>query len=70
MPTVSSPVGGLDVTVAAIRDVNGVVTPIPSRNAEITAGSTLYVVARPDALRTFDGVSTPAWSSDATTDRA
>lgn len=55
-PLTGVPVGGLDVTVAAIRDENGSVTPIPSRDTAITAGSTLYVVARPDALRAFERV--------------
>jgi len=47
-------VGALDVNVTAIRRPDGGVTPIPSRETHIEAGSTLYVVARPEAFRAFD----------------
>jgi hypothetical protein len=55
---VSATVGALDVSVAAIRAPDGRVTPIPRRTTPIEVGATLYVVARPDALRTFESAST------------
>nr|WP_264475467.1 TrkA C-terminal domain-containing protein [Halorubellus salinus] len=53
-PLQGSVVGALDVTVAAIRRPDRGVTPIPARDTPIEVGATLYVVARPDALRAFE----------------
>jgi hypothetical protein len=47
-------VGALDVTVTAIRHPDGGVTAIPSGETPIDVGATLYVVARPDALRALE----------------
>ncbi|WP_256296587.1 TrkA C-terminal domain-containing protein [Haloarchaeobius salinus] len=47
-------VGDLDVTLAAIRGPDGGVTATPPRGTELLAGSTLYVVERPEALRRFE----------------
>jgi uncharacterized protein with PhoU and TrkA domain len=47
-------VGDLDVTLAAIRGPEGTVTATPPRGTELLAGSTLYVVERPEALRRFE----------------
>ena len=53
-PLKGSVVGALDVTVAAIRRPDRGVIPIPARDTPIEVGTTLYVVARPDALRAFE----------------
>ncbi|WP_440988861.1 TrkA C-terminal domain-containing protein [Haloarchaeobius baliensis] len=47
-------VGDLDVTLAAIRGPEGGITATPPRGTELLAGSTLYVVERPEALRRFE----------------
>ena len=51
---VGTTVGDLDVTLAAIRGPEGGVTATPPRGTELLAGSTLYVVERPEALRRFE----------------
>ncbi|WP_323675723.1 TrkA C-terminal domain-containing protein [Halorubellus sp. PRR65] len=56
-PLQGSVVGALDVTVAAIRRPDRGVTPIPARDTPIEVGATLYVVARPDALRAFESAA-------------
>lgn len=48
-------VNALAVTVAAIRAPDGTVTPIPHGETPIEAGSQLYVIGRPDAIRAFEG---------------
>ncbi|WP_439027367.1 TrkA C-terminal domain-containing protein [Haloarchaeobius sp. DT45] len=53
-PLADLTVGALDVTVAAIRSSDGTVTATPSRNTPLPAGTTVYVIARPDELRTFE----------------
>ncbi|WP_435333726.1 TrkA C-terminal domain-containing protein [Haloarchaeobius sp. TZWWS8] len=58
-PLVGISVGALDVTVAAIRSPDGSVTAIPPRATTLEAGSTVYVVARPDELRTFEAAAHP-----------
>ncbi|WP_435364771.1 potassium transporter TrkA [Haloarchaeobius sp. DYHT-AS-18] len=50
-------VGALDVTVAAVRAADGTVTATPSRTTPIPAGTTVYVIARLDALRTFEAAA-------------
>ncbi|WP_435319356.1 potassium transporter TrkA [Haloarchaeobius sp. TZWSO28] len=50
-------VGALDVTVAAVRAPDGAVTATPARATELPAGTTVYVIARPDALRTFEAAA-------------
>ncbi|WP_267640660.1 TrkA C-terminal domain-containing protein [Haloarchaeobius amylolyticus] len=50
-------VGALDVTVAAIRSPDGAVTATPPRTTPLPAGTTVYVIARPDALRTFEAAA-------------
>ena len=44
-------VGDLDVTVAAVRPVDGPVEAVPRRSRRLVAGDRLYVVARPETLR-------------------
>lgn len=53
-PLQGAVVGSLDVTVAAIRRPDRGVIPIPARDTPIEVGSTLYVVARPEAFRAFE----------------
>jgi len=48
---VDTTVGDVDATVAAVRDADGGVDPIPSRTRRLAAGETLYVVARPETIR-------------------
>lgn len=50
-------VGGLAVTVAAIRVPDGTVTLIPHRETPVEAGSQLYVIGRPDAIHAFERTS-------------
>lgn len=55
-------IGALDVTVIAVRSGDGVIEAVPSRSRTVTPGDTLYVIARPDALRKLAaalGESTP-----------
>nr|WP_205254327.1 TrkA C-terminal domain-containing protein [Halorubellus sp. JP-L1] len=58
-PLQGATVGALDVTVAAIRRPDRGVAPIPESDTPIEVGSTLYVVARPDAFRAFEAAATP-----------
>ena len=48
-------VGALDVTVTAVRRPDRGVVAMPARDTRIEAGSTLYVVARPEAIRALGG---------------
>ena len=61
---VGNSVGALDVAVVAIEAVDGDIVAIPTRNREIGAGETLYVIARPDRMRKLEAaaVATPAGS--------
>jgi hypothetical protein len=56
-PLTGVTVGSLAVTVAAIRDSTGAVTPTPTEDTRIESNATLFVVGRPDALRAFEGRS-------------
>jgi hypothetical protein len=56
-PLAGLTVGALDVTVAALRGTDRTVTAIPSRSTPIPAGTIVYVVARPDELRTFEAAA-------------
>jgi hypothetical protein len=47
-------VGALDATVVAVRPVEGPVDAVPSRARTVAAGETLYVVARPEAIRRLE----------------
>jgi uncharacterized protein with PhoU and TrkA domain len=47
------PVGGLDVTVAAVRGPDGI-EALPERTRQLAAGDTIYVVGRPAVLRTVE----------------
>ena len=44
-------VGSLAVTVAAVESADGVVEALPSRDRTLAPGETVYVIARPDAIR-------------------
>ena len=48
---VGTTVGDIDATVAAVRDADGGVEAIPARDRPLADGETLYVVARPEAIR-------------------
>lgn len=48
-------VGALDVTVTAIRRPDRGVVAMPAGDTRIEVGSTLYVVARPEAIRALGG---------------
>lgn len=52
---VDATVGSLGVTVAAIESADGTVEALPSRNRRLAPGETLYVIARPDAIRKVEG---------------
>ncbi|WP_224268217.1 potassium transporter TrkA [Haloprofundus salinisoli] len=47
-------VGDLATTVVAVRPQSGPVEAIPSRSRRLSAGDTLYVIARPDELRRLE----------------
>jgi len=53
-PLTGTTVGSLDVAVVAVRPAEGSVEAIPARSRQLSAGETVYVVARPDRLRTFE----------------
>lgn len=66
--TVTEVAAGSDLDGATVADVDGAVvavragrsvTPIPARDHEFAAGDTLYVVARPDAIRRLDAAAAP-----------
>ncbi|MFC7167635.1 TrkA C-terminal domain-containing protein [Halospeciosus flavus] len=48
---VGETVADLDVTVVAVRPSEGSVVPIPARSREFVPGDTVYVIARPEAIR-------------------
>jgi hypothetical protein len=48
-------VGALDVTVTALRRSDRSVVAMPPGDTRIEVGSTLYVVARPEAIRALGG---------------
>jgi hypothetical protein len=52
---VGTTVGDLAVSVAAMRPTSGTVEAIPGRSRTVSAGDTLYVIARPDLLRKLEG---------------
>jgi hypothetical protein len=54
-PLQGVPVGALDVTVTALRRPDRTVVAIPAGETRIAVGATLYVVARPEAIRTLGG---------------
>ncbi|WP_232819738.1 potassium transporter TrkA [Haloprofundus halophilus] len=47
-------VGDLATTVVAVRPQSGPVEAIPARSRRLSAGDTLYVIARPDELRRLE----------------
>ncbi len=51
---VGSTVGELDVTVTAVHPASEPVELLPNRDRPLAVGDTLYVVARPEALRRLD----------------
>ncbi|MFB6202835.1 MAG: hypothetical protein ABEI98_12610 [Halorhabdus sp.] len=55
-PLVGTPVGGLAVTVVAVHagDPADSVEALPSRDRLLSSGDSVYVVARPDAIRRLD----------------
>lgn len=57
---VGVPVGAIDATVVAVQPVDGAIEPIPARSRPVAAGETLYVVARPEALRRLEREGTAA----------
>lgn len=54
---VGTPIADLDGTVVAVRPRNGPVEAVPARSRPIDAGDTVYVVARPDALRRLESAT-------------
>jgi hypothetical protein len=48
------PVGGLDVTVVAVRGKEGAVDALPDRGRVLESGETVYVVGRPSTLRALE----------------
>lgn len=53
-PLVGTPIGALDVTIIAVRTVEGDVETIPERERPIEAGAQLFAIGRPDVLRRLD----------------
>ncbi|WP_435197011.1 potassium transporter TrkA [Natronomonas sp. EA1] len=53
---VATTVGGLDIAVVAVRGETGI-EPIPPRGRALTAGETVYAIARPDALRRLEAAA-------------
>ena len=60
-PLVGSSVAALAVTILAIRDPAGEVTPIPDRTRLLSAGDVLSVLGRPETLRQLE--ATPGTES-------
>jgi hypothetical protein len=56
-PLVGVSLGGLAVSVAAVRPAEGTVEAIPSRTRTLAAGDTLYAVARPALLRRLEAAA-------------
>jgi hypothetical protein len=54
---VGTPIADLDGTVVAVRPRDGPVEAVPARSRPIDAGDTVYVVARPDALRRLEAAT-------------
>lgn len=57
---VGSSVDALDVTVVAVRAVDGDVIAIPTRERTIGVGETIYSIGRPDRLRKLEAAAGPA----------
>jgi len=53
------PIGALAVTVVAIRPDDGPVEPLPSRERQIAAADTLYLIATPEAIRRVETAARP-----------
>ena len=53
-------VGGLDVTVIAVRPDGAAVDPIPPGSRTLSSGETVYAVARPEALRRLEAAASAA----------
>ncbi|NHN47021.1 potassium transporter TrkA [Halostella sp. JP-L12] len=50
-------VGSLSVTVAAVTTADGVTETVPEPDRALAPGDTVYAVARPNALREFEGAA-------------
>ena len=57
---VGNSISAIDVSVVAVRAVDGDVIAIPSRNRTIAAGETIYAIGRPDRLRKLESAATTA----------
>jgi hypothetical protein len=57
---VETPIGALDVTVVAVRTVDGDVVAIPTRDRTIAVDETIYAIGRPDQLRKLEIAATSA----------
>ena len=60
----NSTVGELDVAVIAVRTEAGDVEAIPPRKRSITAGETVFAIARPDQLRRLETLAREAAADD------
>ncbi|WP_255148796.1 hypothetical protein [Halorarius halobius] len=60
----ASTVGAVDASVVAVRGVDGTVDPIPARSRALSAGESLYVIARPDRLRKLDAAARAGGDND------
>jgi hypothetical protein len=56
----------VEATVAAVRPVEGPVDAVPSRSRTVAVGETLYVVARPEAIRRLEARAAGAEAATAT----
>lgn len=56
-PLVGNPVGGLEVTLIAIRTADGAVDTIPTRDRILRAGDSLFAIAKPDTLRKLESAT-------------
>lgn len=63
-PLQGVPVGALDVTVTALRRPDRSVVAMPPGDTQLAVGATLYVVARPDAIRALGGERSDAEGSE------
>ena len=56
-PLIGQPLGSLAVAIVALRLADGGVRPIPDRGHQLTAGDSLYAIARPDELRKLEAAA-------------
>lgn len=58
-PLAGATVGALDLAVVGVRTPDGGLEAIPPRTRVLSAGETVYAIARPDRLRKLEGAAGP-----------